>query len=139
MSDQMSMFPKPVPWWKEGLPETPPMPPYSEPTTSREAAESVRDTAPAQRERVYAYIDGQCTRGATCDEIEAALGLLHTSTSGRIWELLGTKNLPARIVKTEEKRETRNGRNARVHVTLRHYQHDGQPGGYGPTDPAGNA
>lgn len=111
MSDQLNLIPATKPWYKDGTERTPP---YSEPTTSKEAAMSMAGKAEAQREAVYEHVS-TAQLGATCDEVETVLGLPHQSASARLWELCGNNQLPARIVKTEEKRKTRTGRNARVY------------------------
>ena len=109
--DQLDLIPKPLPWWKKDTERTPP---YSEPTTSKEAADSMVGKAEAQREAVYEYVS-MAPQGSTCDEVEVGLGLPHQSASARLWELCGNNQHPVRIVKTAEKRKTRTGRNARVY------------------------
>jgi len=120
--DQLDLIPKERKWWQVDEPPDLPTgpkavertPPYSEPTTSKEAAMSMAGKAEAQREAVYEHVS-TAQLGATCDEVEASLSLPHQSASARLWELCGNNQLPARIVKTEEKRKTRTGRSARVY------------------------
>ena len=82
--------------------------PFSNPTTSKEAAESMRERAPRLREIVFRYISEH--RGATCDEVEAALSLTHQTASARVNELMRAD----RIEDSGSKRKTRSGRNAIV-------------------------
>ena len=61
--------------------------------TSKAAAESVQSSASSLRLQIRLYIEGQEGRGATCDEIEVALGLRHQTASARIRELVQKGNL----------------------------------------------
>lgn len=88
---------------------------------SREAADSVRPTTGAQREKVFSAIYERGPDGATCDEIERALGGTHQAISARFHELAGRQRMctaPARIVELppEFRRRTRSGRPAGVYV-----------------------
>ncbi len=94
-------------------------PPYSEPTTSREASRSARQRAPIQREAVYAWIAGCGAAGSTADEVEVGLEMRSNSVGPRIWELCGNKGHPVRVIKTEARRPTRSGCAARVYMALR--------------------
>lgn len=94
-------------------------PPHSDEDTSKQAAESVRKDAARLRSLVLDFITQQAERGATCDEVEVALGLSHQTISPRVWELAGSNrkaNLPKLITKTERRRATRTGRTAAVYV-----------------------
>jgi len=53
--------------------------------TSVAAADSVAGSAQAMRQRVLRFI--RETGGATCDEVERKLELMHQTASARIWEL----------------------------------------------------
>jgi hypothetical protein len=66
------------------------------------------------RERVYAFVKAQGACGATCDEVEAALGLSHQSASARLRELA----LKDRVVDSCGRRLTRLGRKAIVWYSL---------------------
>ena len=90
-----------------GLPHTPGSP------TSKAAAQSMVKHAPNQRQKVWRYIDAQ-EGGATCDEIEVALGMHHASAATRVMELRDM----GRLKKTLDTRPTRKGRPAAVHVSV---------------------
>lgn len=90
--------------------------PWSNSTTSREAAESMREKAPFIRERVYQRIKfwaGVGWHGSTCYELERELALSHQTTSARIRELA----LAERIQDSGERRPTSSGRSAIVWET----------------------
>lgn len=91
--------------------------PYSEPTTSREAAESMRSSAASLRAKVLAFIQEREQRGATCDEIQVALDMRPQTASARCWEL----HKGGIVIKTNLKRKTRTGRNARAYVAASFY------------------
>lgn len=55
--------------------------------TSREAAEEMKPHASRLALQVLRLIRER--RGATCAEIESAMGLAHQTASARIWELAG--------------------------------------------------
>lgn len=80
--------------------------------TSKEAAESVVSSAAAMRLKVKAYVGRHGTTGATCDEAECALSMRHQTASARLREL----ELATEIIKLDDKRKTRSGRNAHVYV-----------------------
>lgn len=86
--------------------------------TSRNAAESLRETARSMERRVYAFIVSQ--QGATCDEIEIALGMKHQTASARIRGLV----LKRLIRKTRLRRDTRSGRDAIVWRRVRRTEAD---------------
>lgn len=89
--------------------------PFSNSTTSRDAAESIDGSASkTMRERVMAYIRSQGRKGATDDEIEVALSMSHQTASARRRELA----LKIRIQATGERRPTRSGRAAQVWIAI---------------------
>ena len=99
--------------------------PYSNPTTSKDAASSMKVLAAEQRALVYHYICTQGERGATDEEIQEALGLRVQSETPRRGELV----LHKLVLETEQRRRTRSGRWAIVwwggecqcgHGTLEH-------------------
>lgn len=81
-------------------------------TTSLKAADSMREKAPSDQQRVYDYIVGTGERGATDDEIEVALELIHQNASARRRAL----ELKGDIRKTIRSRRTRHNRWAAVYV-----------------------
>lgn len=81
--------------------------------TSKTAAQSMVKHAPNQRQRVWQYVDEQ-EEGATCDEIEVALGMHHASVATRVMELRDM----GRLKKTLDTRLTRKNRPAAVHVAV---------------------
>lgn len=89
--------------------------PYEKPSkTSKKAARSMVAHAPNQRQRIWEFIHEQGGQGATCDEVEAALDIVHPSCSTRILEL----RRMGRVEFAEERRKTRSGREAEVYVAL---------------------
>ena len=82
------------------------MPAHNGTDTSREAAASVAGKTICQRMRIMEHII--CSNGATCDDLEVALGMSHQATSARLVEL---KNA-GRILDLGERKKTRSGRNA---------------------------
>lgn len=92
-----------------------PLPPFvADSDTSLEAAESMRSAAPAIREVVFEQIRRNGRGGATCDELEVALGLAHQNCSARVNELMRSR----RIVDSGLRRKTRSRRNAVVWVSI---------------------
>jgi len=85
--------------------------PYSNPTTSRDAAETVRPHLAELEQKVLDAI--RARRGATCDEVETMTGLSHQTASARIRGLA----LKGRIQDAGETRATRSGRKAIVWTT----------------------
>ena len=81
--------------------------------TSKEAADLIKMKAPKIRERVYRFIHEQGAKGATADEVQVALGLTHQTGAPRVTELARL----GRIVRTDERRKTRWGRNAGVYIS----------------------
>lgn len=90
-------------------PPTPPPPRRSE--TSEEAAASIAEDTNRLRCLVLDMI--RKSKGATCYEVEQALGLMHQTASPRIHELYYDLG---KIVKSGQKRKTGSGRNAVVWV-----------------------
>jgi hypothetical protein len=78
--------------------------------TSEGAAESMDQHAGRLRERVYELIEMAGQVGRTCDELEAATGLVHQTCSARVTELKHA----GRIVDSGLRRRTRTGRGATV-------------------------
>src|SRR5262245_5062830 len=80
--------------------------------TSADAADSLDDGILTRlRAKVFAVIDARGERGATCDEIEQALGLRHQTAGARIRELV----LGGFVADTGKRRTTRSGRPARIY------------------------
>lgn len=91
------------------------MPPFQQGSdTSKEAALSMVEHAPTVRERMLAWLIERGTRGATRDEIEAALGLRMQTVNGRIAELKAA----GLIRESDAKRPTRSGRLAHVFIAV---------------------
>lgn len=90
MATQLEMFdtPAPLPKAKRRRPEEfRPAPFVAGSTTSRQAAQSVQEFTGAMRLRVLAFIASRGAEGATSDEAEHGLGMIHQSSSPRIVEL----------------------------------------------------
>jgi hypothetical protein len=85
-------------------------PGYSNPTTSKDAAETMKPKASALRLRVLAELQLRADVGATCDELEQAMDLSHQTASARLREMA----LKGTIVDSGKKRLTRSGRAAIV-------------------------
>lgn len=88
------------------------LPPHERPETSVAAAVSLLGHVAVQRDRVLRYVASCGSYGAIDDEIERALDLPHQSASARRRELV----LLGEVVPTIERRRTRAGRRAIVHV-----------------------
>jgi hypothetical protein len=89
--------------------------PYEKPSkTSKKAAKSMVPHAPNQRQRIWEFLHERGGQGATCDEVEAALDIVHPSCSTRLLEL----RRMGRIEFAGERRKTRSGREAEVYVAL---------------------
>lgn len=82
--------------------------------TSEMAAASMVPSADSIRERVRNYIASRGLDGATCDEVQYALDMLHQTASARVTEL----RLRGDIIKSGEKRRTKAGRLAAVYLTV---------------------
>lgn len=83
--------------------------------TSRAAAASMVQHAPAIRARILDFITSRGVNGASCDEIEQELGISHQCSSARLTEL--RKNVD--VIDMGERRVTRSGRKAIVWVSTR--------------------
>lgn len=84
-----------------------------ESATSREAANRYQPVAGTERARVYEFVASRGQAGATCDEVEAAMGMRHQSASARLRELyLGGR------LKRVGTRMTRSNRKADVHIAV---------------------
>jgi predicted ArsR family transcriptional regulator len=81
--------------------------------TSREAAESIVGISSTMNDLILEIIARR--GGATCDEIEAALGLRHQSASARLWDM----ERKGKVEKSSARRTTRSGRSAAVYVIVR--------------------
>lgn len=81
--------------------------PYSNPTTSKAGAESMKTTMSALAQRILEAIKA---RPRTCDELENELNLSHQTCSARIRHLV----LKNEVVDSGEKRFTASGRKAIV-------------------------
>jgi hypothetical protein len=90
---------------------------YSDDGTSKAAAVKARPRAGSARVAIVEWVAERGELGATCDEVEAALGLSHQSCSARFNELKSTK-FGRLLVATGEKRNTRSGSPAMVYVTV---------------------
>lgn len=84
--------------------------------TSRSAAESIQPELTRMELAVYQHIAKQGRNGATCDEIEVALGFRHQTASARCNGLAKK----ARIADSKARRKTRAGRPAVVWVLSCH-------------------
>lgn len=92
-------------------PETPGFVNGSE--TSEDAARRYEPVAGTERARVLNYVAGCGAHGATCDEVEEAIGLKHQTASARLRELfLGGR------VRRVGTRLTRSNRKADVHIAV---------------------
>lgn len=87
--------------------------PFSEPTTSKEAAKSLNQTKrKIDKERIYQFIKAQGVDGATDQEIESFTGISGNTLRPRRGEL----QRAGVIVKAVFKRKTESGRRATVWV-----------------------
>jgi hypothetical protein len=77
------------------------------------AHERVRISKVLLRAKIEDYVREQGDRGATCDEVEAVLGLSHQSASPRFTELRANGTF---VWDGVTRRRTRTGAWARVHV-----------------------
>lgn len=84
--------------------------PFSNASTSKQAARSVEKELPRLERIVYLAIAAAGARGLTCDECENVTALPHTTCSARISAM---KHPDRRIIKDSGiKRPTSSGRNA---------------------------
>lgn len=88
------------------------VPPHEPDDTSSAAAAGVMPFVRSMEERVRRYVELSGRDGATCDEIEAGLGMLHQTASARVRTLV----LKQELVKTTDRRRTRQGMRAAVYV-----------------------
>jgi hypothetical protein len=79
---------------------------------SEAANESVHPDKASIRADILQWIADRQHEGATCDEVEVALGLRHQTASARMRELV----MLGMATKTGRRRPTRSGRNAAVLV-----------------------
>lgn len=89
-------------------------PPHVEEDTSKAASMEIRLTAPKWRVRVLEYLTrASVYGGATCENVEEALGLRHQSAGPRIRELVQV----GLVRDSGLRRLTRSGRSAIVWIT----------------------
>ncbi len=86
--------------------------PFSNRDTSKDAAKSIIGSATSLRRVVYDVI--KCLGGCTDEEIEVETGLTGSTVRPRRRELV----LSGAIVDSGERRKTRSGRTAAVHVVV---------------------
>lgn len=109
----------PVPNQSQGelFPDTrQPLPPTGWADTSKATAGAIRESTPAQRERVFAFIAQRGAVGATIEEIAEGLRMRQSSVCGRIAELARPVLNPARIADSGQRRATTAGMPAKVWV-----------------------
>lgn len=82
---------------------------------SAAANQQIHETKERQRERVYRYVLSRGYEGATINEIAEWMGVADNRISGRVSELLTL----GRLFRTERKRKTKSGCNARVLIAAR--------------------
>ena len=87
--------------------------PFSNNTTSKEAAEEIKPMIENLEEQVFSEIRKRIDFGMTCDEIEIILKMSHQTASARIRGLF----LKDMIKASDLYRKTRTGRKAIVWVT----------------------
>ncbi len=80
--------------------------------TSREAAEKIEPKKITMQAVILTFFGSRMAFGATVDEVERTLGMLHQSAGARVRELV----LAGKLVDSEQTRKTRSGRNAVVWV-----------------------
>lgn len=80
--------------------------------TSLDALSSVAESVDKLRAIVLGVVRERGATGATCDEIEVALGMRHQTASARVNELMED----GRVVDSGERRKTRSGRKATVWI-----------------------
>lgn len=89
------------------------IPPYSNKTTSREAAFSIAHDTNRLRRLIFELIKKY--RGLTCDEVEEKTALRHQTASARITELRDM----GFIEDSGKQRKTRSDRNAIVWIPMK--------------------
>lgn len=95
-----------------GAPRYPDVPGHNFRDTSVSAAQQMKPRASAIRARILTEIQIRGSAGATCDELEQALGLSHQTASARIREM----NLKRTLRDSGQRRMTRTLRKAIVWV-----------------------
>lgn len=90
------------------LGDLPSMPPHNQRDTSIEAAQSVIAHRGGDLHRIAEYLQAQGLPGATCDEVELALGMTHQTASARVHDLMRMDV----IQDVGRRRPTRSGRQA---------------------------
>lgn len=95
--NQLGLFDRPAPFVRSS-------------PTSKAAATSIEPTSGTLRAIVLAFIRGRGASGATCEEVEIALGMKHQTASARMRELAQAKL----IVENGKRRTTSSGRAAAV-------------------------
>ena len=88
--------------------------PYSNPTTSYDAAKAMRPSAANLREKVYAYVLAQGIHGATDEQIQDWLEMNPSTERPRRGELVGA----GRMCQSGEIRATKSGRSAVVWIAV---------------------
>lgn len=81
---------------------------------SVEAHASIEHDKTRLRSRIVEFVRLRGEHGATCDEVERALGLSHQTTSPRVTEA----NACGELIRTIARRRTRSGRMAAVYVSV---------------------
>ena len=84
--------------------------------TSRAAAESTEERKLRHMLLIRKYVESQKSHGATCDEVEQALGLLHQTASARLYDLRKVRLLAYKGAQ----RFTRSRCKAQVHVIMKY-------------------
>ena len=92
-------------------------PPYSEPTTSLEAAKAAVPLVKTQRKLVLSFIRYQHSYGATDSEVQEALNMSGDAQRPRRWQL----EKDGLVIRTKNTRKTPKGRNASVFVATEDY------------------
>ncbi len=93
--------------------------PHNGTPTSIAAAQDAAPNAQQDRGRIYEFIRQRGIYGATCDEVEVALGLKHQTASARLAEMRGVVGKQTVcLVATDMIRRTRTGSKADVIVII---------------------
>ena len=98
----------------------PPAPYVIRSETSKAAADSQTDNKRLiDMARIYRFTNARGPFGATCDEMEVSLGIIHATCSARCSEMSNPKkNTPFKLVKNGLKRPTRTGCRACVYEAI---------------------
>ena len=86
-------------------------PGWTEPTTSKAAAEAIKPHVSKQQKRILDFLIERGDHGATYTEISDGTGVYAQSVCGRMVELVSKKL----VVKTETTRKTPSGTDAKVY------------------------